>query len=498
MGFKEKLRRRRASYDNVRVVEKHAIHIQNILTWISSTSSDTDKWERRNKFFRQCTESYLSFLIPSHSRILCLGSGDGATLASVSPSYGVGVDLDHASVTLAGERYPDLNFFQGDIEDPEVLRSLNEHGPFDVILLADTLGYLDDIQNFLACTRQLCTPETRLVSVYYGYLWEPLLRLSEKCGLRKPSFDTTWLRMTDVEKFFCLAGFDTIKKEWRLLCPFALFGIGQIINRFVASLPLVRKLCVRHYLVARRIPEVLAIDQTVTVVIPCRNEKGNIEPAVTRLPELGSQMEVIFVEGHSSDGTWEEVERVKQAYPNLDIKSLRQLGEGKGDAVRAAFDVARGDVLMILDADLTVPPEDLPKFVEAIASGKGEFVNGSRLIYGMEDQAMRFLNYLANHVFASVFTYLINQRLTDTLCGTKVLKRSDYQRIAANRKYFGDFDPFGDFDLIFGASKLNLKLVEIPVRYASRRYGSTQISRFRHGLLLLRMVIFAYRKLKAI
>tara|TARA_Y100001934_G_C12215495_1_gene708189 strand:- start:520 stop:1149 length:630 start_codon:yes stop_codon:yes gene_type:complete len=209
-------------------------------------------------------------------------------------------------------------------------------------------------------------------------------------------------------------------------------------------------------------------------------------------------MEVIFVEGHSADGTWEEIQRVQEAFPEVNISAVQQKGEGKGDAVRMGFEFATGDVLMILDADLTVPPEDLEKFYEIVRSGKGEYVNGSRLIYGMEDQAMRFLNFLANHFFALVFTFLVNQRLTDTLCGTKVLSRHNYNRIEAGRNYFGTFDPFGDFDLIFGASKLNLKFVEVPVRYASRRYGSTQISRFRHGLLLLRMVLFAYRKLKAI
>jgi len=239
-------------------------------------------------------------------------------------------------------------------------------------------------------------------------------------------------------------------------------------------------------------------DETVTVVIPCRNEKGNVEAAILRLPELSRQMEIIFVEGHSSDGTWEEIERVRTTYSCLDIKALRQTGEGKGDAVRTAFEVAKGDILIILDADLTVPPEDLPKFVEVISSGQGEYVNGSRLIYGMEEQAMRFLNLLANHLFALVFTFLLNQKITDTLCGTKALSRKNYRKISENREYFGDFDPFGDFDLIFGASKLNLKIVEVPVRYASRRYGSTQISRFKHGTLLFRMVLFAFKKLKAI
>ena len=190
--------------------------------------------------------------------------------------------------------------------------------------------------------------------------------------------------------------------------------------------------------------------------------------------------------------------RVKAAYSDRRIKVLAQPGKGKGDAVYMGFDVARGDVLIILDADLTMPPEQLPKIWNAIRSGKGEFVNGSRLVYPMDDDAMRFLNLIANKCFSYIFSWLLNQRYTDTLCGTKVIRRSDYQRLKEGRSYFGDFDPFGDFDLIFGASKLNLKTVEIPVRYASRTYGTTQISRFYHGMLLIKMVAFAFFKIKAL
>jgi len=237
--------------------------------------------------------------------------------------------------------------------------------------------------------------------------------------------------------------------------------------------------------------------RSVTVVIPARNERGNIEAAVKRIPRFVDALEIIFVEGHSRDGTWEEIDRVAAAHPDYDIKAMRQPGTGKGDAVFAGFDAARGDVVMILDADLTMPPEQLPKFWDAISSGKGEFVNGSRLIYPMEQEAMRVLNLIANKAFSLLFTWLLSQRFTDTLCGTKALRRSDYARIKAARSYFGKFDPFGDFELIFGASKLGLKAVEIPIRYASRTYGETQISRFRHGFMLLRMVLFAFMHIKA-
>ena len=295
-----------------------------------------------------------------------------------------------------------------------------------------------------------------------------------------------------------LADFEPVKSEIRLLSPARMLGLGRLLNRFVAPWPGIRALCLRHYTVLRSLKRIDNGIKSATVVVPARNERGNIEAAVRRIPRFTDQIEIIFVEGHSKDGTWEEIQRVIAAYPDHTIKAIRQPGKGKADAVFTAFDAATGDVLMILDADLTMPPEQLTKFWEAICCGKGEFVNGSRLVYQMEDEAMRFLNLIANKLFSIIFTWLLSQRFTDTLCGTKVLRRSDYVRLKAGRAYFGDFDPFGDFDLIFGASKLNLKVVEIPIRYANRTYGETQISRFRHGLMLLRMVLFAFRRIKAL
>jgi glycosyltransferase involved in cell wall biosynthesis len=274
-------------------------------------------------------------------------------------------------------------------------------------------------------------------------------------------------------------------------------GIGRLVNRFISILPIIRALALRHYVVCRS--EQLGRDdvKSVTIVVPARNERGNIEPAVQRISQFCDDIEIIFIEGHSRDGTAEEMERVKAAYPGKDIKTMIQPGKGKADAVFTAFDVARGDVLMILDADLTMPPEQLPKFWNAIRDGKGEFINGSRLVYPMDDDAMRFLNLIANKIFSYLFSWLLNQRYTDTLCGTKVMRRSDYLRLKAGKAYFGDFDPFGDFDLIFGASKLNLKSVDLPIRYAARSYGETQISRFTHGWMLLRMVVFAFFRIKS-
>jgi hypothetical protein len=344
----------------------------------------------------------------------------------------------------------------------------------------------------------LCTSDTRVIISYYNQLWRPVLWLAEQLSLKMPAPPNSWLSIADLESLLTLADFEVIKRERRQIMPRRVLGLGPWLNAYVGSLPLVRRLCLRNYVVARPARRAPLRSLSATVVIPCRNERGNIEAAIRRLPRFYTDLEIIFVEGHSSDGTYEECLRVKDAYPNYDIKILRQDGLGKGNAVRVGFRAARGDVLIILDADLTVPPESIPKFYDIIVNGKGDFVNGTRLVYPMESGAMRFLNYLANRMFAIIFSWLLNQRFTDTLCGTKALRKTHYQRIEEGRAYFGEFDPFGDFDLIFGAAKLNLKIVELPVRYADRVYGTTQISRFRHGWLLLRMVLFAFRKLKAV
>ncbi|MEQ8667342.1 MAG: glycosyltransferase [Rhodospirillales bacterium] len=464
-------------------------------------AAERGRWIDKNRAFHQEDRRYLRFLIPEGLRILDLGCGIGEILAALKPSYGVGVDfsdrmIEEARAAYPGSAHPELTFVHGDIEDPQTLSALE--GPFDVIVLSDTIGSLEDCQALLELLHPLCTRDTRVVISYYSTFWDPILRIGEWTGLKMPQTAQNSLTSADIANLLELSGFAVTKREWRQLVPRRLFGIGTLINRFVATLPLIRRLCLRNYLVACSRRHAGYEDLSATVMIPCRNERGNIEAAVKRVPAFCDDIEILFVEGHSQDGTYEEIERVIAAYPDRDIKVTRQDGKGKGDAVRKGFDLARGDVLMILDADLTMPPEDLPKFYNALKSGQGEFINGSRLVYPMESDAMRFLNLIANQMFSYIFTYLLNQRYTDTLCGTKVMTKAHYRKIEANRSYFGDFDPFGDFDLIFGASKLNLKVAEIPIRYRNRAYGETQISRFRHGLLLIRMVIFAFFKLKAI
>jgi len=452
-------------------------------------------WIKRNRYFYDDHYRYLRFLIPENSRVLDLGCGIGDALAALKPSYGMGVDISGAMVAEASARHPELTFVAADIEDPDFVGSIN--GPFDYIVVSEAIGLLDDCEQTLRSLHPLCGPDTRIVIAYFSPLWEPILDVAALLKLRMPQFPQNWLSTEDIASLLELADFEVIKREWRQLIPRHALFLGPLVNRYMAPWPVLRRLCLRNYLVARAQPHATEESLSATVVIPCRNEAGNIEPAVQRLPRFTDDLEIIFVEGGSADGTFAEAERVRDAYPDVDIKVFKQPGRGKADAVWLGFDEARGDVLMILDADLTVPPETLPKFYRALCAGKGEFINGSRLVYPLEHESMRFLNMLANRFFAVVFSWLLNQRFTDTLCGTKVLRRTHYQRLKAGRAYFGDFDPFGDFDLIFGASKMNLKSVDLPIRYQARTYGETQISRFRHGLLLFRMVHYAFKKLKA-
>lgn len=372
---------------------------------------------------------------------------------------------------------------------------------YDLIILSNLIGYLDDIQKVLEQLHAVCHAHTKIIITYYNFLWEPLLKFGEFTGLKMRTPRQNWLSLAEINNLLFLSGFQTYRNSRRMLLPIYIPLLSELMNGFFAKLPGFRSLSINNFTFAKRVEREAGSGErySVSVVIPARNESGNIENAILRMPKLGKDTEIIFVESNSSDDTWERILSVKEKYASThNIKTIRIEGEGKKQAVKKGFEAAEGDVLMILDADLTVAPEDLTKFYNAIAEGKGDFINGSRLVYPMEREAMRFLNLLGNKFFSSVFSWLLDQRLKDTLCGTKVLFRKDYEKLSANRAFFGDFDPFGDFDLLFGAYKLNLCIAELPVRYRERTYGRTNISLFKHGFLLLRMCFFAARKIKFI
>lgn len=436
----------------------------------------------------------LKLHIPPAASVLEVGRGHGGdVLAALEPSRGVVVSPSPTLIAEGRARHPHLAFVEAAVE------ALDTNGEtFDFIILWAVLGETRDVQGTLERVRTAARPDTRILLAHPNSVWGPIFQLVLRDRPGVPIRELNWLSLQDIRNLCSLADIDVVRESAEVLLPVAIPGLRWIANNVLARIWPLTHLGMIQLIIGRPATPRTRLDRPgVSVVIPARNERGNIAAAVRRTPQMGAATEIIFVEGNSTDGTAEEIERVIGLHPERSITLVRQgSGIGKGDAVRKGFAAAGGDILVILDADLTVPPEVLPRFVAAVATGKGELVNGTRLVYPMENQAMRFLNKVGNRFFSMVFTWLLGQPIRDTLCGTKALSRANYELIARNRSYFGDFDPFGDFDLLLGAAKANLKIVEIPIRYAARTYGTTNISRFKHGWLLLKMSWFALLRLK--
>ncbi|NUP10445.1 MAG: glycosyltransferase [Polyangiaceae bacterium] len=448
----------------------------------------------KHHYYSEQVRRLVGSLVVDARRVLEVGCGLGDLLASLPVPERVGIDISPRMIELAKQRHPGETFFVADVE-----RDPLPEGPFDVIILSDAIGHLDDIQRAFERIYGLLSPKGRFIVTYYNFVWEPALKLAERLGMKTPWPDQNWLSMGDIENLLRLADFDPVRQGTNVLVPFHVPVVSEIANRALSNVPVLREASLIDYFVARPLPKRMpAALPSVSIICPTKNERGNIREAVRRTPLMGSATEIVFVDGNSNDGTREEIQTVIAEYKGpLQLRLVDQGdGKGKGDAVRKGFAAAKYDVLMILDSDLTVPPEDLPKFYDALVTSKGEFINGVRLVYPMEGQAMRFLNLLGNKFFGAALAWLLEQHIKDSLCGTKVLYRRDYERIAENRAFFGEFDPFGDFDLLFGAARLNLKIVDLPVRYRARTYGDTKISRFSHGWLLLKMTAFGFRKLR--
>ena len=448
-------------------------------------------WIRRNMYYYRSLTRLLEHIVEPAKRVLCMNCESGFLLQALKPAYGVGVDISQEMLEVARESYPEFTYRQA---FPEDFTSCER---FDYVLI-NNVGDIVDIQEALHRLRATCHRHTRLLIYNYNHLWEPLLALAEKLGLKIPQTEQNWLSERDLTGLLSLGGFEWLKTYKILLFPKYIPLLSAFANRFLAKLPLLNRLCMVEVLVARAIPERLdPATLSVSVIVPCKDERGNIEAAVARIPELGRSTEIIFCDDRSTDGTADEVRHMQTLYPERNIRLVDGPGICKSKNVWAGFDSATGDILMILDADLTVMPEELSYFVKAMACSGAEFVNGSRLIYPVPKTAMKGANMIGNKLFSTMFSYLLGQRIKDTLCGTKVIRRSDWLRLQPMVGTWGTMDRWGDYDLLFGAAKLNLRIVDQPVHYQERIFGATKMTKvFKNGIIMLRMCFHGFRKLK--
>jgi SAM-dependent methyltransferase len=464
---------------------------------LAKIAARREGWINRNRYYYELLSRLLRFLVEPRKKVLSVRCGTGNLLAVVRPSKGKGVDICAEIVEIAKQRNPSFEFAVAFPDKEEFQEAFGPGERFDYVLLND-IGDTVDVLQALRNLKPFCERRTRVLVITYNHLWEPFVTFAEWVGMKVPRTEQNWLSTTDIRNLLKLAGFEALETHRIVLLPKYLPLLSAFFNHFCARLPFLSKLCMTQVVVARMLPPpVFPEELAVSVVIPCKNEKGNVEEAIRRIPPLAGRTEIIFCDDQSTDGTAEEVLRAQSLYPEKNIRLEHGPGVCKSRNVWTGFDAATGDILIVLDADLTTIPEELPYFIDVIVSGQAEFVNGSRLVYPVPKGAMNGANMLGNKFFSVAFTYLLGQRVKDTLCGTKVLWKSDWERIKPMLGTWGTEDRWGDYELLFGAAKLNLKILDLPVHYQERIYGSTKMTKvFRNGLVMLKMCWHGFLKLK--
>ncbi len=463
---------------------------QEIVKYLKKIIPIREHWVRKNKYYYDLLLNFLKFNIQENSKVLQIKIDTGFFLNKINSIYSLGIEEDQEFIRHLKRAYPHNNFEYGIPEDIKIDKK------FDYVLSINSIGLIVDVKKFFDQLHKVIDDNSRIIIVYYSKLWEYILKFAEHIGFKIKTPEQNWLSNDDIENLLNLSGFEIVKKHSLILMPIPIPIISGLLNS-LSKLPFINKLCFIQSVIARRIPENKPRAFSCSVVVPCRNEEGNIVEIVKRIPQLGSHTELIFVDDKSTDNTRRCIEQVIADYPQMDIKLIDGPGIGKAQAVWRGFKAAGGEILFILDADLAVPPEELIHFYSIMVSGKAEFVNGSRLIYPMQGRAMHIFNLIGNKFFSFLFSYILGQKIKDTLCGTKVLFRNDFKKMQKFIGTWGIKDRWGDYELLFGASRINLKIVDFPVHYCQRHSGFSKMTgRLKNGIIMLSMCLAAYKKIK--
>jgi len=441
-----------------------------------------------HSYYHKSIEKTLSFLIPKGKRVLFLGSYDGKQLSQLSPKKGIGIEPDKEVYSKAKKRYSKLKFINSEYSD------YKPQEKFDYIVLSGALGKSDDLSGVLLNLQEAYIPSTRIIVYQHNHLWQWILDTAERLNLKRHEGVHNWLSIGDVKQYLKAAGFEVTRTFRRNLVPIYAWGLGPAINFFATILPFFDFLKLDQYVIARPDPSLYppSPPKSLTIVITVRNERDNIEPIVKSIPQVCEVQEILFVEGHSTDGTLKEIKRVIKKHPEKNVHVIGQPGKGQGDAIRVGYKKAKGDIILLYEGDGTSDPEDLKYFYDALASGRFEFIEGSRFVYPLEAAAMPFVNKIGNIFFAKWFSFFLGQRSTDVLSGIKGTLKRDYDLLYKRWGFLGIEDPFGDFELLFGSARMGLKFGEIPMRYYPRTYGVPKTKAFKHGIYLLKMAARGY------
>ena len=482
--------------NHIKNLEKH------IYNYYDGIADNYDQLINKHFYCYNRIKKLLRHLIPINCNVLEIGCGVGQNLISLNPKYGIGIDFSEKIINRAREIYPEKEYPNITFKKMNAINCSQLNKKFDYIILPLIMTELIDILTFMNELKKLCNPDTRIIFLSFNNRWEPILKIGSKVGFCQKHPVQNWMSKSDYQMFFELSGFQKIKDGFELLCPVKIPFFSDAFNRIGSILPFLRSFSMIYFGVLRSKEEsaIAKNKVSVSVVVPCKNEEENIDELVKRIPTMGSKTEVIFVDDKSSDLTSNKIKKhiLKNDSSNI-IKLVSGPGKGKGAACRAGFAKAENDIFIILDADMTVMPESLQSFIDALLEKRGEFINGSRLVYPIEGEAMRFLNILGNKMFAILFSFLLSQPIKDTLCGTKAIWRKDYGKILEGRKYFGSVDIWGDYDWIFGANRHNLKIIEMPVHYRKRVAGETKMNhRFTNAWIMLKMCRIAFWKTKVL
>ncbi len=448
-------------------------------------TKNLDFWKEKNWYYHNLLRQIFKKYIPEGSKVLQIGYGLGDALAALYPQKAMSIDEEEELIDISKRRFPSIQFSKAKPEEMIV------KGKYDYVIIPNSVAHFYDIQTVLEKTSKAMGKNSKIIMTATNPRWEQIFSLLEKFNLKRPEKPRNWLSLEDLKNIFEISGYEVEESGYSIIIPSHIPFLSNKINNLIKGNGFFARFCVEQYIVAKKAKLGKEKKLSCTVVIPCYNEEENIKQAIETVPKMGTKTEVLVVDDGSSDKTVQVVKRVMKKNKNLKLISYKP-NQGKGYAVKKGFDAVVTDTMMIQDADMTVPPEELPRFFNLIAEGKADFVNGTRLIYPMEEQAMRNLNMIGNVVFGHVFSWLLGERITDTLCGTKALFRKDYGKIKMSGK------SWGDFDLLFGAAENKLKIVEMPVHYKKRIAGESKMKVVQHGLSLLKMSFIGFWRLKVL